>query len=419
MKILLFHIRNVFLLFVFSALTPSFSAPDLTIVGFFDPADGIGQVPITILECLGDTISTNFISTIGNIDYSNREMPINSLNAVNNPDRVAGKVALLIDMLWKIRRKPSDYMPKESIVKLAYSMFETTQIPMKWVDILNDEFDAVIVPDKYLINIYRDCGVTIPIFLLPIPMILTPYLNYPTRIHPYNPFVFGDASANKNPEILLEAFAKTFHNDPNVNLFMRAAYFYPSTQKAINEANEKYQLNTAIFSTGKISRAQFIDHVTTFDCYVNVSRGEGFSLIPREMLALGIPVIISNNTASTSICESGFVYAVPSTIKNPPNDIYQHIFGQSYGQQFDCSLKDVIHALQTVYENYEWYWELAQQGREWVKQYDCNNPNLQALYRTLIKPKHVVLGTENQITEEALITNSESLYQKYLQIAQP
>src|SRR5437773_1139552 len=128
MTTILLHIRNMFLLLALSAITPSLSTPDLTIVGFFDPGDGIGQVPITILECLGDTISTNFVSTLGNIDYSSRDIPIRSLNAVNNSDREAGKVALLIDMLWKIQRKPSDHMPKDSIVKLAYSMFETTQI---------------------------------------------------------------------------------------------------------------------------------------------------------------------------------------------------------------------------------------------------------------------------------------------------
>lgn len=402
--------------FLLGGTIPSFSVPDLTIVGFFEPEGGIGKVPLTIIECLGDSVSTNFINTQSNYDYTHKELSPFTLNAINNPDQDAGRVALLTDVLWHVCRNPSEQVPKNSIIKLAYSMLETTRIPSMWVTILNNEFDAVVVPDKYLIQVYQDCGVEIPIFVLPIPMILKPYLDHAASKHPSRTFIFGDAHANKNPKILLEAFAKAFKNDPNVCLVLRSGRIEPATQEILLKTQKKYKLNNVVVDSEKIPLSRFIDLVSKFDCYINLSRGEGFSLIPREMLALGIPAIISNNTASTSICESGFVYGVPCHLKGPSNAVFQVLFGENCGEQFDCDVNDVITAMKNVYNNYQTYEQLAKQGRQWVKQYNVSNPDLKRIYCTLIKPKNVVLGNTNAIIEDTLITNSLSLYQKYQKI---
>ena len=47
------------------------------------------------------------------------------------------------------------------------SMFETTSIPESWVAKLNSYFDFVTVPDEYLVDVYKNAGVQIPIYLLP------------------------------------------------------------------------------------------------------------------------------------------------------------------------------------------------------------------------------------------------------------
>lgn len=395
-------------------MIPSYGAPDLTIVGFVEPEGGIGKVPVTILECLGEQISSNFITTELQRPLSSTELSPVVSASLNNPDNAAGKVALLTELLWDVRRKPSAKIPKNSIVKLAYSMLETTQIPHMWVKILNEEFDAVVVPDKYVLTLYQDCGVNIPIFILPIPMILSPY--YARSIHTKKksePFIFGDASANKNPITLIKAFARAFGNNPNVKLFMRAG----SLNRAdINRTIQKFGLKNVTIEDGKIALNDYIDRLASFDCYINLSRGEGFSFIPRECFALGIPVIITHNTASMTICDSGFVHAVPSTIKGPANKHYNMLFGEQCGDQFDCRIKDVVKALREVYNNYSEYINKARQGREWVRQYDSTNPTLQALYQTLIKPKNIVLGSENLINDGTITTNSINLYSKYQEI---
>jgi glycosyltransferase involved in cell wall biosynthesis len=399
----------------FCYIFPLCSTPDLSIVGYIMPEDGIGKIPITILETLGDNISANIITTDFNPPLKH-EIPLHVISALNNPDQTPGKVALFTEGLWHVNGKNTAYMPKESIVKIAYSMFETTRIPKMWVKILNKEFDVVVVPDPFLIKVYQDSGVRIPIFVLPIPMMLAPYFAHsPHPSHASEPFVFGDASANKNPHVLVKAFIKAFKNNPNVHLVMRAGHIRQETRDIINHITNKYGSTNVKIEEGHLFLGQYIDRLASFDCYINLSRGEGFSLIPREALALGIPCILSNNTASKTICNSGYIRAVPSNQKGPPLPIYHLLFNEC-GEQFDCSVEDVVAALCDVYEHYQFYIKKARKGRKWVRQYDCESPKLQALYRTLVKPKKVILGKENTIKDGILVTNSEQLYHKYLQI---
>lgn len=397
----------------FTSLT--FASPDLTIVGFFEPEDGIGKVAINILETLGPQISTNLVATDSRPTYLSKDVATPSaLAALINTDQEAGRVALLTDLIWDLGRKSADKVPKKSNVKLAYSMLESTQIPTMWVKILNEVFDAVVVPDKYLVKVYQDSGVAIPIFILPIPMVLSSYFSRPVHSnHRSKPFIFGDASANKNPKILIKAFAKAFGNRPDVQLYMRASKI--KNLEKIQKMVKNSGLKNVTIEQGKISLNEYLERLVTFNCYINLSQGEGFSFIPRECLALGIPVIITNNTASTTICESGFVRAVPS-LKKIPSTKYHLAFGEQCGEQFDCEVKDVVKAMRDVYKNYSEYCQKALLGREWVKQYDVNNGSLQKLYQTLIRPTYVILGDKNLITEDCLITNSISLYQKYMSI---
>ena len=148
----------------------------------------------------------------------------------------------------------------------------------------------------------------------------------------------------------------------------------------------------------------------TFDCYVLISKGEGFSISPREALALGKPCIISNNTAHKTICNTGHVYAVPSELIEPAIDPGVG----ACGNRFNCSIKDVRKALREVYTNYQEYVEKALGGREWVKDYLWENLKLRFL--NLIKPKKVVLGNHNEITDDYLMTDSKKLYAKYSQL---
>jgi len=402
-------------LFFTSMMPFLFSEMDLTIVGFLEPEGGIGKVPITIVEALNGKVSANFISTLQQVVKF--EIPARMMNCLHNNDHTPGNIAILTEPVCHFHTDPYAHIPKDCKIKIAFSMLETTKIPTIWVKALNEKYDAVIVPDPYLKKVYFNSGVTIPIFVLPMPMVLGSFLASPIHsTHSSRSFVFGDASANKNPAVLIRAFAKAFGNDPNYQLAFRAGVIMPETKKIINDLTHELGLSNVTFESGHITEENFIKKLLSYDCYVNLSRGEGFSLIPREALALGLPVIITDNTASTTICKSGCVRAVPSIKKGPCNSCYQLLFHENCGKQFDCEVDDVVEALLDMVTNYDKYKKLARQGRKWVQQYDAANPDLQALYLTLVKPNKVILGKKDKITDSYIMTTSKKLYQKYMQV---
>lgn len=412
------NLKHLFLFVFLTSFLSAYSSPDLTIVGFLRAEDGLGKVPISILECLGEDVSVNYIATDAK-SLTQQGLPKLTQKAINNSDKRPGKVALLTTLIWDNHTNASAKVPK-SLIKLAYSMLETTKIPDKWVEILNAKFDAVIVPDENLVHVYENSGVAIPIYVLPIPMVLDSYKKCPKHdINTHQPFTFIDASANKNPGVLIEAFAKVFKNNPNVHLIMRAGVLHAEPSAQIKKALEKFgPLTNISFEEGHLSLQDFIRRLSASDCFVNLSRGEGFSFIPRECLALGLPVIITDNTASKTICNTGFVRSIPSNKLGPSNWIYKAMFDDACGQQFDCDVNDVMVALQDVYDNYSVYIEKARQGSEWVNQYDRNNPKLKQMYQTLIKPTQVEMGEANIIRDGILYTNSTTLFRKYSKLIQ-
>ena len=74
--------------------------------------------------------------------------------------------------------------------------------------------------------------------------------------------------------------------------------------------------------------------------------------------------------------------------------------------------KDVEEALLKVYNNYDYYLEKANKGREWVKQFTYKS--LEKKYLNLLKPNKVIFGPKNLITNDYIMTNCKSLYEKYL-----
>lgn len=383
---------------------------DVTVVSSIDFNGSVRRHAIGLIETLHNDLKMNFIAS--------RQVCLDDLDpavkaVVLSEDRRPGRVALLEDPL-----EYAKFVPAKSDIKIAFSVCESTQIPDAWVITLNKTFDAVVVADEFFVKVYQESGVKIPIFHLPLGVYIDEFLKKPIKTKANKPFVFRGGARyfyRKNFELLIKAFVEEFGSSGDIELRINGGGKWSSVPLFIQLKQLVFDLKAPniFLSNDPFSWTDYVEMMSTTDCFVNISLGEGFSITPRESLALGIPTIISDNTAQKSVCSSGHVRAVPSDKKIAARDID---IWNSRGDMFDCNIEDVKAAMRDVYEHYQDYLSKAKAGREWVKQFRWEA--LKAKYLNLIKPKTIIFGDRNEITDDYFMTDSEILYLKYLQVQQ-
>ena len=386
---------------------------DVVFTGPVSYCDGLGRLCISFLDMLNQDFKCGF--------SLNKNKPQINFNGLDDFQKTFfstcvsnGKVMLSTHLLGVSEEGDSNI---SSFIKIAYSMFETTVIPEKWVEDINKNFDCVIVPDNFLIEVYKKSGVKKPVFELPIPLELEHFFAQSIQKTTQDVFIFGSSMGlycgNKNWELLVNTFIKTFGNDPKYRLKIHGRLASEEYWQRLLKKTACLECTNIELIHQNLSKEEFLDFMTSLDCYVLLSKGEGFSITPREALALGIPCILANNTAQKTICDTGFVYSVPSLIFELA---YKPMFGNLYiGHNFNCHIEDSIKAFHAMVNNYAYYKEKARDGKKWVEQY--TKPSLRARYKNLIKPSKIVLGNRNSIEEECLTTTSYELYCKYKKLA--
>lgn len=293
-------------------------------------------------------------------------------------------------------------------LRIASSVYETTKLPSSRVAGINAYCDAVIVPDQWLVDVYKTSGIKKPIFVLPLVLDLKSLLDCPIKKQANKQFVFGFsgvflAHGRKNHERLMEAFVAEFGGNRDVELVLHGRGFEGAGLQDVLKPFNALQTHNITLACNGFDRKGYEDFLASLDCYVSVAKGEGFSIIPREILALGIPCILANNTAQKTICNTGFVCPVVSNIEEKATELA--------GNWFNTRREDLRVALRDAYDNYVFYLEQARKGREWVKQYLAEN--LAAKYRSLVAPKLVILGDKNELADDYIMTNSPELFEKY------
>ena len=320
------------------------------------------------------------------------------------------KISILFDHIWYIDYNPTSFVPINSHIKIAYSMIESDSIPLQWVEIINTTYDAIIVPTEHLKNIYKKCGIVKPIFVLMVPLDLNSNLEHPIKdyLTDNNCFYFFSTSQFypwKNQEILIKAFDEEFKNEKNVFLTIHGKQGdYSNMMNLVNKIGNK-NINIIYKNITDIELQQYM---FSSDCYVLVSQGEGLSMTPREAMALGLPCLISNNSAHTLICESGLVMALNC---NKPIRAYYNAFGQYCGNYYSCDFVDLKKALRNMYNIRFENLKTAQKRRDWVRKYTYDN--LLPYFETILKPEKVLLDNIDQVDLGIIKTSSKELFKKY------
>ncbi len=396
-----------------------FKKPDLSVIGVVKMSDGIGRQGVEVVDALRNKLDISFYHTLKPC-YDDISKKVKKV--LKRKKKYMGKVILFEDSIWTPESENYKILKEKKNnkqIRFAYSMFESSQIPAEWTPILNEYFDAVVVPDKFHVSVYEECGVKIPIFVVPLGLNLQNFLGAPIKVKPHHPFVFGNLSAaidRKNTLKLVKAFHSAFPDQKEVVLRLNARYYDDALKQKIDDYISKNDIKNVIFTQKCLKSVEYLKTFQSIDCYVSPSKGEGYSIQPREAMALGIPAIVSNNTAQETICESGLVYAIDTEYTAPAMRKWGKILQipQQYGVEYDFKDESLAAALKQMYYNYDKYLASSESLRKWAGKYDFSE--VRDLYKNLVSPKKIIIGEENIISKDEIITKDLALYQKFKQI---
>ncbi len=396
----------------------------LTVTGIVEYADGIGRQIIDLEDLIGDEVEMNTTAIVNTKQY----LPERFKEIIKIKNKKPGYVVLneyslsfgfqedkrmqqiLFDADKNRLRKSFNRIPREEQIFISYSMFESDRIPQHWVYRINSEWDMVVVPDQSLVDVYINSGVKKPIFVVPLGTNLETHLNAPLKKEAGKIFTFANFSAieeRKNLMKLLEAYHKTFNGNDKVRLLLSSRRDGGS-YKELKEYILKNNVQGVEIDIGTKDSRFYNFAFENIDCYVSPSKGEGFSVIPREAMARGIPTIVSDALAQKTIANTGLVKVVPANKLVP--GYYSHA-DKFIGNYYDIEVNDLAEAMLEVYKNYQKFLDNAPAARSWAEKGQYKY--LKEEYINMVKPKKIILGDKNEITKDYLMTNSKELYNKW------
>ena len=381
--------------------------PSVTVVTNCLMADGIGRQGIGLLGAIKNDFPCNawVLQTV-----NPKDVPLEVLPILTKPfDGKFGKITFWTYILGINDTMEKAHAASTSELKICYTMIESDGVPPMWVKFLNKYYDMVVVPDPWLIKVYQNAGVTKPIFVVPLGVMLERFLDQPLKTESGKPFTFGLSAGfweRKNHIKLLSAFKKKFANNPEFKLKLHGRFgpYRDQVEAAVKQAN----LSNVELSVAPFTQKDYLSFMTSLDCYVFPSKGEGFSITPRESIALGIPCVLTNNSVHKTIIQSGLVTPVACPKATPA---FYEVFKAKYGNFYDCSEDELAKAMVDVADNYPAKLEQLKGGRDWVKQYLWSS--VTPLYHQLFKPSKVWLGTQNKVSLNGVETTSKELIKKY------
>lgn len=201
-----------------------------------------------------------------------------------------------------IKALPTEFGYNISDIRIGYTMVENTMINDEWVRECN-KMDAIFVPSEFLISVFQNCGVKVPVLAVRqgIRSELYPFYDRSERIQ--DKFIFGTVGfmdERKNWKDLISAFTSEFDPSEPVELWIKNSnnewgYFdlvderikVIKTRYTFEEMNRLYQM---------------------MDCFVCPSHAEGSGLTPREAMATGLPTIVTNWSGLTEVSDPSICF---------------------------------------------------------------------------------------------------------------
>ena len=242
---------------------------------------------------------------------------------------------------------------------INWCVFESTVIPPKLLDIMKKH--QLWLPTEWGRKISLENG------LSPVQIDVVPEGVDGNTFHPYfkpthDKFRFlliGKYEMRKSVEESIDAFARVFGNNPNVELVIKSDFFR-------NVEAKKAELDAKIASTGANNIKLLWGHRTiedlsnlyrSADVFLFPSKAEGWGLPLIEAAACGLPLITTYHSGQTELKQyiKSSCVLVPYELEPIACPEYQEFYPApdgNYGKWAVSSVDSIAAAIKQAYDNY-------------------------------------------------------------------
>ncbi len=185
-------------------------------------------------------------------------------------------------------------------LRAALFFWEETLVPEQTASLLNEGFDAVLAPSRFVARALADSGVTRPIRIIGYPVSLSALLALPARPSPERGDVFtflhvSSGFPRKGVDVLLTAWVRAFGAGEAVRMVIKT-FPNPHNNVAARIADLHARhpgICEIIHLDEDLPAEKLLTLYQGADAMVLPTRGEGFNLPAAEAMAACVPLIVS------------------------------------------------------------------------------------------------------------------------------
>jgi glycosyltransferase involved in cell wall biosynthesis len=240
---------------------------------------------------------------------------------------------------------------------IGFTMFESTRLPDGRADLINHGAAACVVPSPFCAEVFRACGVTVPVHVVPLG--IDPDLYYPIdRSDHAGPYTFlwsGTPDLRKGWDLVYRAFYAAFGGRRDVQLVMH----FRELPRGVTGTRDK---NVRLVS-GSISTEDWLRLLREADCFVFPSRGEGWGLPPREAAATGLPVIATDWGGLSAGIES---WAIPLRVKGLAPAEFGGWDAGEIGEWAEPDFDGLVERMQVCFDHRDGATLIGRRAADWL-----------------------------------------------------
>lgn len=320
---------------------------EICIIGRCSFQSGIGSMTYAAAEMLSRSFPVSILPTEPELrGHKTIELPNGRvLSVCAEPDRM--KVSFFCDVLWNGQHDYNYALAPAQSLKYAWLVWDSDELPARWTWLLNNHFDLVVATSPHLVAVARAAGVETPIATMPIPLDLEPLLAHGLQRPQPDRIRFGSVAAfhmRKGIDILLDAFLGRYQGRADVELLLHSNLAIGDTYEQIRRMVADRDADNVTISLGSLSTQEKDRLIRSIDIFVNCSRGEGYSIGPREALACGRTLVLSDVGGHQDLAGVPGVFLVPADVAFPAR--FPEIDNVVFGQQRSVRPKPVARALE-------------------------------------------------------------------------